>query len=68
LVIVLSFRPGVASDLAVERIHSVLPDRPVWAEPGVEFGEWFRTQAVDAVLGVALDIDEAGVSEHSEVA
>jgi hypothetical protein len=44
-----------------------VPEAAVGVEPGVELGERLGAEAVPAALGVAADLDEAGVAEGAKV-
>jgi hypothetical protein len=51
--------------------QGIEPARPfgsVGLEPGVERSQWFGAEPVEPSLGVAADLDQAGVSQHLEVA
>ena len=58
----------VASEVSLQRVEPVGPLEAVGLQPGVELHERLRSQAVEAALGVAPHLDEAGVAQHLEVA
>jgi len=49
-------------------VKSLLPQRSVPIEPAIDLDEWFRTQAVDAKLCGLPDLNQADLSQHSEMA
>ena len=52
----------------MQRAKSLLPQRSVPIEPGVDLGERFRTQAVETKLCGLPHLDQADLSQHPEVA
>jgi pantoate--beta-alanine ligase len=51
----------------MQGVQSVLPQRPVLAEPLVDLGEGLRSQAVDTALSVISDVDKIGLAQHAQV-
>src|ERR1700759_1157683 len=54
-------------DEVVQLIEALVPQPAVALEPGIHLAPRFAAQLVDPVLGVGLDIDEAGLLQHAEV-
>ena len=59
---------GGALEVALEGVEPPGQLGAVGLEPLVELPQRLGAQAVEAALGVAADLDEAGVAEHLEVA
>ena len=53
--------------MALEGVEAAGELGPVGLEPLVELPQGLGTQAVEAALGVAADLDQAGVAQHLEV-
>ena len=54
-------------DLGVRGVHAVLPQGPVTTEPRVDLRERLGTQAVYPKLRLLTHVDEAGLTQHSQV-
>lgn len=48
-------------------VHAVLPQGPVTTEPRVDLRERLGTQAVYPKLRLLAHVDEAGLTQHSQV-
>ena len=63
-----SDRFGGGPEVSLQRVEPVGPLEAVGLQPSVELHQRLRSQAVEAALGVAPHLDEAGVAQHLEVA
>ena len=60
-------RLGGALEVALERVETAGQLGAVRLEPLVELSQGLGAQAVEPALGVAADLDQAGVAQHLEV-
>jgi hypothetical protein len=58
---------GGALEVALEGVESAGQLGAVGLEPLVELAKGFGAQAVEPALGIAADLDQAGVAQHLEV-
>ena len=60
-------RTGSALEVALQRVEAAGHLGAVGLEPLVELSKGLGPQAVEPALGVAADLNEAGVAQHLEV-
>ena len=63
-----SDRFGGGPEAPLQGVQPVGPFEAVGLQPSIELHQRLRSQAVEAALGVAPHLDEAGVAQHLEVA
>ena len=61
-------RFGGGPEVSLQRVEPVGPLEAVGLQPGIELHQRLRSQAIEAALGVAPHLDEAGVAQHLQVA
>src|SRR5918995_1121456 len=64
---VMSPSPLSSGDLGVQGVHARLPQRSVGAQPFVDFCERLGTQVVHPKLRFLAHVDEAGMTQDSQV-
>ena len=53
--------------MAFERVHVSGPEPTERSQPGIQFLQWFRFQAVEPALCVHRGFHETGVAQHAQV-